>query len=112
MGKPIDRIHKKDLDALQSLQWPGNVRELRNVVERSMILTTGPELRLVLPDSEGEHEASESRLLHDVERLHVLKVLKSTGGRIRGPQGAAQILGLKPTTLYSLLERLGIERQK
>ena len=112
MGKPIDRIRKKDLDALQSYQWPGNVRELRNVVERSMILTTGSELSLVLPDSEGERDASESRLLRDVERSHVLKVLKSTAGRIRGPQGAAQILGLKPTTLYSLMERLGIERKK
>ena len=110
MGKPIDRIRKTDLDALQRFDWPGNVRELRNVVERSMILTVGRELRLVLPDTEPGQSARQSRTLRDVERSYIQSVLKLTGGRIRGPRGAAEILGLKPPTLYAMIERLGIER--
>ena len=112
MGKPIDRIRRKDLDALQRHDWPGNVRELRNVVERSMIVTDGPELRLVLPDAEPGQPSNESRALRDVERSHIQAVLKSAGGRIRGPHAAAEILGIKPTTLYSMMDRLGIEYRK
>jgi formate hydrogenlyase transcriptional activator len=110
MGRAFERIRKKDLDALQSYGWPGNVRELRNVVERSMILSEGPELRLVLPDGRPDAQHTASRLLVDVEAQHILKVLEAAQGRIRGPGGAAEILGIKPTTLYSLMGRLGIER--
>ena len=113
MGKPIERVRDADLAALQRYHWPGNVRELRNVVERSMILTNGPELRLALPDVEASGEVvPASRLHRDVEHAHVAQVLNSTRGRIRGKGGAAEILGLKPTTLYSLMQRLGIERPR
>ena len=117
MGKPIERIRDADLAALQRYRWPGNVRELRNVVERSMILTNGAELRLALPDAEAAAAAAgevapPSRLLRDVEQAHIAQVLKSTSGRIRGKGGAAEILGLKPTTLYSLMQRLGISRPR
>jgi transcriptional regulator with GAF, ATPase, and Fis domain len=113
MGKPIERIRESDLDALGRHPWPGNVRELRNVVERAMILALGTELRLTLPDCEtlGELPAA-SRTLKDVEHAHISQVLKSTHGRIRGMGGAAEILGLKPTTLYSLMHRLGLERTR
>jgi transcriptional regulator with GAF, ATPase, and Fis domain len=112
MGKPIERIRQADLDALARHGWPGNVRELRNVVERSMILTSGAELRLAPPDSDGPGGPcpTGSRRLRDVERAHIRQVLDSTRGRIRGRGGAAEILDVKPTTLYSLMQRLGIER--
>jgi transcriptional regulator with GAF, ATPase, and Fis domain len=111
MGKAIERIREEDLDALNHHAWPGNVRELRNVVERSMILTSGPELRLALPSCDALGcIPTASRLLRDVEHAHISQVLKSTRGRIRGKAGAAEILGLKPTTLYSLMHRLGVER--
>jgi formate hydrogenlyase transcriptional activator len=114
MGKPIERVRDADLAALQRYHWPGNVRELRNVVERSMILTNGAELRLALPEPEafGGEVGQASRRLRDVEEAHIVQVLKSTHGRIRGKGGAAEILGLKPTTLYSRMQRLGIERPR
>lgn len=111
MGKKIDRIRKKDLETLQSAQWHGNIRELRNVVERSMILAQGGELCLSLPDAPGAPQCH-SRRLDDVERAHILDVLQTSRGRIYGANGAAEILGLKPTTLYSLMKRLQIPRTR
>jgi formate hydrogenlyase transcriptional activator len=112
MDKSIERLRKKDLDALQNYNWPGNIRELRNVVERSMILTQGPELRLIIPASDGAEVFKGPRLLRELEKKHVLEVLQSTSGKVYGPRGAAQALGLKPSTLYSLMERLGIQRSQ
>jgi PAS domain S-box-containing protein len=112
MGKAFERVRKMDLDALRSYDWPGNVRELRNVVERSMILAEGPELRLILPDGQAGGEGRSSRRLTDIQRQHILSVLESTRNRIRGAGGAAEILGVKPSTLYSLMERLGIPRTR
>jgi len=111
MGKPIERVRAEELAALQRYPWPGNVRELRNVVERAMILASGSELRFEIPESDDSPDAPQgSRLLRDVEEAHIRQVLKSSRDRIRGKGGAAEILGLKPTTLYSLMQRLGIER--
>ena len=113
MGKPIERVREEDLNALRRYHWPGNVRELRNVIERAMILATGTELRIELPEPDAIGEPGQkSRLLRDVEKVHVTQILILTRGRIRGKGGAAEILGLKPTTLYSLMQRLGIERQR
>jgi transcriptional regulator with GAF, ATPase, and Fis domain len=114
MGKPIDSVRQADLDALARHPWPGNVRELRNVVERAMILASGPELRLEPPDPDGlgGQGPPGSRRLRDVEQAHIRQVLASTGGRIRGKGGAAEILDVKPTTLYSLMHRLGVERPR
>jgi transcriptional regulator with GAF, ATPase, and Fis domain len=114
MGKPIERVRAEDLNALQRYHWPGNVRELRNVIERSMILTLGSELRIEVPEPADAlvDVGQRSRLLRDVEQAHILQVLASTRGRIRGKGGAAEILGLKPTTLYSRMQRLGIERPR
>jgi transcriptional regulator with GAF, ATPase, and Fis domain len=113
MGKPVQGIRKEDMDALRKYPWPGNVRELRNVVEHSMILSEGPELHLEVPDAPAGGEARlgpSSMTLEAVEREHVVRVLASTGGRIYGAAGAADVLGLKPTTLYSLMKRLKIDR--
>jgi transcriptional regulator with GAF, ATPase, and Fis domain len=111
MGKAVERVRQVDLDALRRHRWPGNMRELRNVVERSMILTDGPELRLALFDHESPDESIQgSRRLRDMEKAHIRQVLTCTGGRIRGRGGAAEILDVKPTTLYSLMQRLAIER--
>ncbi len=76
-----------------------------------MILAQGSELRLIEPEPAAGSPAPSS-LLADVIRAHVLRVLKSTGYRIYGPNGAAAMLGAKPTTLYSMLKRLGISRQR
>jgi PAS domain S-box-containing protein len=111
MGKAIDHIRKKDVDALQSYAWPGNVRELRNIVERSMILADGPELRLSFPDGQAGKTGWASRKLADVQRQHIQDVLQVTQNRVYGSGGAAEILGIKPTTLYSLMARLGIQRK-
>lgn len=111
MGKKIERIRKKDLETLQTAQWPGNIRELRNVVERAMIMAQGGELGLSMPDAALAPQCN-SRRLDDVERAHILDVLQTSKGRIYGASGAAEILGLKPTTLYSLMKRLQIPRNR
>ncbi|MEZ0263084.1 MAG: sigma-54 interaction domain-containing protein [Phycisphaerae bacterium] len=114
MGKPVERVREGDIESLRTYRWPGNIRELRNAVERAMILGTGPELRIDVPESDsGDDPAcitAASRRLRDVENAHIRSVLRSTHDRIRGKGGAAEILGLKPTTLYSCMRRLGIER--
>ena len=111
MGKRIESIPKKSLDALVAYEWPGNVRELRNVIERGMIVSSGPALRLEIPaGSAPASHGDEGTRLEDVERRHILMVLERTRWRIRGSQGAADILGLKPTTLEARMAKLGIKR--
>jgi len=110
MGKPIETISRKRMEALQRYAWPGNVRELRNVVERAMIVTRGTALRIEVPRTSALAPLP-SPTLEDVERSHILKVLEQTRWRVRGTQGAAEILDLKPTTLESRMQKLGIRRQ-
>ena len=90
-------------------EWPGNVRELRNTIERAMILSPGPRLRIALPGA-ATREAAPSQSLEQVERAHVLAVLQETGWRVSGPHGAAKLLGLRPTTLEHRMKKLGIVR--
>jgi len=80
------------------------------VIERAMILTAGPTLKVDIPRFAGAPARAASRDMMDVERTHILAVLEQTGWRIRGPRGAALILGLKPTTLETRMARLGIRR--
>ena len=85
------------MESLQNYAWPGNVRELRNVIERSMILTDGPTLRVVLPDGmEAARVLEPARTLEDVERRHILDVLGQTGWRISGASGAARFSTSSP----------------
>jgi transcriptional regulator with GAF, ATPase, and Fis domain len=109
MGKRIQKIPKKTMDALQAYSWPGNIRELRNVIEHAVILSTGDVLEVQLPKTS---RADPSRILtrREMEHQHVLEVLERTGWRVKGPDGAAERLGMKPTTLYSMMNRLGIAR--
>jgi formate hydrogenlyase transcriptional activator len=109
MGKSIKRIPQKTMDFLKSSSWPGNVRELRNVIERAMILST--DAYLDIPALEPAVEATiEDLSLEGVQRKHIMGVLQRTGWRIRGKQGAAAILEIKPTTLEARIKKLGIKR--
>jgi DNA-binding NtrC family response regulator len=92
----------------QRYGWPGNVRELRNVIERNLILNSGTIFRAEI--SELGPNTSRGRRLADVEAEHVRAVLQSTRWRIRGKGGAAEIIGLKATTLEARMKKLGIRR--
>ena len=108
-GKRIDAIPAESMTALQQYSWPGNIRELRNVVERAMIGATSNELVLSLPSTSALAARRSDRLI-DVEREHVSAVLQTSGWRIRGVGGAAERLGLPPTTLETRMVKLGIVR--
>jgi formate hydrogenlyase transcriptional activator len=110
LGKSIESIDRESVDALQRYSWPGNIREVRNTVERAMILASGPRLYISAP-SVSPIGAAPSLFLVDAERDHLLNVLEKAGWRIRGKDGAAEILGLKPTTLESMMLRHRISRK-
>jgi PAS domain S-box-containing protein len=111
MGKRIETIPKKDMELLKRSPWPGNVRELRNVIERAMILSNDTTLRIEMPQAQVA-QATAATTLEQVERDHILKILERTAWRVRGQGGAAETLGLKPTTLEARMRKLGIKRQK
>lgn len=111
-GKRIDTISRENMTALQQYTWPGNIRELRNVVERAMIVTAGPQLTIALPPSSSASAGKRSVKMIDVETDHIRSVLESSGWRIRGAAGAADRLGLRPTTLETRMAKLGICRPK
>jgi len=110
MDKTIKNISRKDMENLINYPWPGNVRQLRNIIERAMIISTGPDLEIELPGIRSQQAPSEMKPIEDVERDHISYILNMTNWRIRGKSGAAEILGLKPTTLESRIKRLGIKR--
>ncbi len=111
MGKRIESIPQKGVEALQAYPWPGNVRELRNVTERAMIITTGSVLRLDVPTI-AQSGSEQSGTLEEVEKRHIIEALNTTGWRVSGKDGAAEILGINPKTLESRMQRLGIQRNK
>jgi DNA-binding NtrC family response regulator len=114
MGKGIETVPRATMDALQAYRWPGNVREVRNIIERAMIISQGPVLEVELPigDSTAAGTQYSSRRLEDIEREHIRSVVESSGWRIRGAGGAAEILGLKPTTLEARMKKLGLQRSR
>ena len=102
---------------LQRYHWPGNVRELRNIIEREVILATGSTLTANLPHANHPHTKQSapavcSDRLDDVQAGHIRSVLDSCGWRVRGTQGAADRLGMKPSTLESRMAKLGIRRER
>ena len=113
IARRIDAIDPATLRRLMEYSWPGNVRELENVLERALILASGPMLE-VDPDVFGQPSArpagTPSATLEDVQKNHTLAVLRQTNWVIDGPRGAAAILGLHPNTLRSRLKKLGVSR--
>jgi formate hydrogenlyase transcriptional activator len=130
LGKKIDGFSRESMDNLVNYPWPGNIRELQNVIERAIILSVGPTLRLdrdLMPvaataqDIEApETEVPEDRqadlksqkpllTLDEVERNHILAALQYAGGVVDGPKGAARILNLHPNTLRHRMDKLGIK---
>ena len=126
LGKKIDGISAATTEKLTNYSWPGNIRELQNLIERALILCTGPMLELendlntvsgsfVLPASGfpqmlPRKDESQLKTLQDVEREHITAVLQQTHGVIEGASGAAKMLGLHPNTLRHRMEKLGIKR--
>jgi PAS domain S-box-containing protein len=112
MNRPIETIPTEVMQALIKWRWPGNVRELENFIERSVILSQGSVLRAPLAELELVEDSppSTGSNLEAAERGHVVRVLRETGGKIGGSGGAAERLGLKRTTLNSIIKKLGIKR--
>ena len=113
MNKRIETIPTETMNALVSWEWPGNVRELENFIERSVILSRGPILRVPLVELNLAAEDSHSdSTLESLQRENIIRVLRETGGVLGGPRGAAARLGLKRTTLQYKMQKLGISREE
>jgi len=110
MGKRIETISRKSMDALLRYPWPGNVRELRNVIEQAMIICGGDTLEIRVPETHTQIPLDDDLTLAAAERQHIIKVLQSTGWRIKGTMGAAEKLQLHPATLHSKMKKLQIVR--
>jgi formate hydrogenlyase transcriptional activator len=111
MNKQIETIPTETMTALSQWEWPGNVRELENFIERSVILSEGPVLNVPLSELKPSHSGPRhDTTLESLEREHILRVLRETGGVISGLRGAAARLGMKRTTLQSRMQKMGITR--
>ena len=116
LNKPIDSIPDEVMAVLKMHDWPGNIRELQNFIERAVLFSPGPVLRLPLDlkQTVAVKQSSESaaRTLADADREHILETLKQTGWLIGGQDGAANRLGLPRTTLIYKMRKLGIETRR
>ena len=114
IGKRVETVPKNIMDSLQTYHWPGNVRELENVIERSLIISR--EDQFTLADSLRHPVKTNGKAgvttLAEMEKQYIAEVLEATGWRVSGRRGAAEILGLKPTTLEARMKRLGIQRKE
>jgi formate hydrogenlyase transcriptional activator len=112
LRRPIEAVSRESMELLCRWRWPGNVRELQNVIQRAVILSQGPTLRVPRTEFESAAPASTAVTLADAEHDHILRTLEQTGWVIGGTHGAAARLGLKRTSLVSTMRRLGIVRPK
>jgi formate hydrogenlyase transcriptional activator len=112
MGKQIDQISSETMSELASYAWPGNIRELQNFIERSVILSSGNVLQAPFASlkAAATTEAQEAVTLEEAERNHIRKTLDQTRWVVSGPNGAAARLGIKRSTLYFRMQKLGISR--
>ena len=123
LGSPKPRVTRAGIETLQNYDWPGNIRELRNVIERAVILAQGGALEFDLPGSGSDPTSfepmdvnpPEPELLTEPEirrreRQNLLAVLQKSGWKIKGDNGAAELLGVKPTTLNTRIEKMGLKR--
>jgi formate hydrogenlyase transcriptional activator len=112
MSKQIDHISAETMSELTSYAWPGNIRELQNFIERSVILTSGNVLESPLATlrNTAETESLGPTTMEDAEREHIRKILEQTRWVVAGPNGAAARLGIKRSTLYFRMQKLGISR--
>jgi predicted ATPase/transcriptional regulator with GAF, ATPase, and Fis domain len=115
LGKPLQGFSTRGMERLMAYGWPGNVRELQNVVERAAILAAGPVLEpersfmtAAPPAHDGLAIVGAGDTLDNIQRAHIVAVLKTTGGVVEGAKGAATILGMHPNTLRSRMKKLGI----
>ncbi len=106
MGKKIMKVPRRAMETLQRYSWPGNVRELRNVIERSVIISSGETLKIA--HFQELLQTDQPQTLAANEREHILRILETSQWRIKGRSGAADKLGLKPSTLYTRMQKLGI----
>ncbi len=111
MGRQIESVRTGTMTSFQNYSWPGNVRELRNVIERHLITNPGPAFEAELPEAIRVTAHDGGGTLEEVEKNHILRVLELTSWRVRGQDGAAEILNLKATTLESRMKKLGIARK-
>jgi len=132
-NKTVEYIPAEVMDALVNYSWPGNVRELENLIERAVLLSTGKELRVPLGElkpaavpsapagvfdltlnppvpAPSANSSAPIGTLEDAERQHILRALRQTQWRVSGPRGAANLLGVKRTTLQARIRKLGIKR--
>ena len=117
IGKHVDSISARAMNALVRYSWPGNIRELQNVIERAVILSTGPVLEVSIDDLRPaagsspmapESDRDMRSVLNETERQQMLGALEKANWRVAGPNGAAALLGMKRSTLQSRMQKLGI----
>lgn len=118
MGKKITEVELGLMGTLSAYDWPGNIRELENLIERALIVTSGNILEQgdwvpLLKNSTANKEGKEvPKKLYELEKEHIIEILRSTNWKVSGEKGAAKILGLNPTTLEARMKKLGITREK
>lgn len=115
---PGHRLNKGDMARLQAYEWPGNIRELQNVIERALITATGAELNIDLPNTATSTQVAAAQdnvrimteqELRTLERDNLSAAMAACGGKMFGKDGAAQLLGIKPTTLASRLKKMALD---
>jgi formate hydrogenlyase transcriptional activator len=110
MNRIIDTIPSEAMNVLVKYAWPGNIRELQNLIERAVILSSGPVLNIPLAGLQSRLGPQKIETLEDAERRHIIEALEATSWVVGGPRGAAARLGMKRTTLQFRMDKLGIRK--